>query len=308
MTPPTHYRSLRLLGALFVTLSTAGCEHLDALTEFGTSLGTSTGVLSEPQANATKLAVEPVIKSFESITPEQEYYIGRTVGATLLEKYRPYENRAADEYLNLLGQALAQASDRPETFGGYRFLILDSDEINAFAAPGGLIFVTRGMIDCCAQEDALAAVLAHEIGHVELKHGLRAIRTARFTSALTTLAAEGVKTFGGADLAELTESFEGSVSDITSTLVNNGYSRALEQQADQAAVVILRRVGYNPAGLLDMLGVMERRLKPGGLDFARTHPSPQSRIDDLLQLIGRPTPVRFVEVREVRFAVALAGV
>ena len=92
---------------------------------------------------------------------------------------------------------LSKTSDLPETFGGYHFLILDSDEINAFAAPGGFIFVTRGLLRCCKHEDAAAAVLAHEIGHVELRHGLQAIKKSRITTALTTLGIAGVKTFGG---------------------------------------------------------------------------------------------------------------
>jgi predicted Zn-dependent protease len=82
---------------------------------------------------------QAVSKSFEDITPQQEYYIGRTVGARILQKYKPYDNPAANRYVNTLGQTLAQASDLPETYGGYHFLIQDSDEINAFAAPGGFI-------------------------------------------------------------------------------------------------------------------------------------------------------------------------
>jgi len=299
---------LQALGAALLLLSAAGCETLDSVTDIGTSIGKSAGLITESQAEAAKRVAKPLAKSFQDITPEQEYYIGRTVGAQVLSKYKPYDRREANDYLNTLGQALAEVSDRPETFGGYRFLVLDSDEVNAFAAPGGLIFVTRGMIACCAQEDALAAVLAHEIGHVELKHGLRAIQTARLTSALTLLATEGAKTFGGADLAKLTESFEGSVSDITSTLVNNGYSRALEQEADRAAVVILERMGYNPSGLLDMLDAMKAKLKPGGVDFAKTHPDPAIRIEDILGQIGTRTPVQPVQARQARFSAALRGV
>jgi beta-barrel assembly-enhancing protease len=85
----------------------------------------------------------------------------------------------------------------PETFGGYHFLILDSDEINAFAAPGGLIFVTRGMLRCCDSEDAVAAVLAHEVGHVQHQHGIQTIRKPALTSAFTILAAEGAGPWAG---------------------------------------------------------------------------------------------------------------
>ena len=132
------------------------------------------------------------------------YYIGRTVAATVLIKYRPQPDQNLNRYLNEMGQALAQFSTRPETFGGYHFLLLDSDEINAFAAPGGLILVTRGLVQCCRNEDQLAAVLAHEIGHVEKMHGLRAIRSGRLSSALTVLAVEAGKNLGGAQLAEIT--------------------------------------------------------------------------------------------------------
>jgi predicted Zn-dependent protease len=220
---------------------------------------------------------QAVSKSFEDITPQQEYYIGRTVGARILQKYKPYDNPAANRYVNTLGQALSQASDLPETYGGYHFLVQDSDEINAFAAPGGFIFVTRGMLRCCQHEDAVAAVLAHEIGHVQSKHGLQAIKKSRVTDAVTILAVEGAKTFGSEELASLTQTFEDSISDITSTMVVNGYSRAFEYQADSGAVNILYRTGYNPSGLVDMLNVMEQRLKPDGLDFAKTHPPPAKR-------------------------------
>ncbi len=124
------------------------------------------------------------------------------------------------------------------------------------------------MTRCC--EDALAGVLAHEIGHVQLRHGLQAIKKSRITSALTTLALQGAKTFGGEKLGQVTEAFEGSISDITQTLIRTGYSRAAERQADEAAVAILTRVGYDPNALVEMLNVMEKRLRPGILDFAST--------------------------------------
>jgi predicted Zn-dependent protease len=272
-----------------------------------------------------------ISKSFEDITPEQEYYIGRTVGAMVLQRYQPYDKPAANRYINILGQTLAQASDLPETYGGYRFLVQDSDEINAFAAPGGLIFVTRGILRCCRHEDAVAAVLAHEIfvtrgilrccrhedavaavlaheiGHVQYKHGLQAIKKSRVTAALTTLAIEGTKTFGGEDLAGLTRTFENSISDISSTLIVNGYSRSFEYQADLAATVILQRVGYNPGGLVDMLNVMDQRLKPEGLDFAKTHPAPTKRISEIESYLSY-SKVQSPASRQARFKRALGSI
>ena len=111
------------------------------------------------------------------------------MAATVLVTYKPFDREQANAYLNLLGQTVAQFSTKPETFGGYHFLLLDTDEVNAFAAPGGLILISRGMVRCCKSEDELVAVLAHEISHVDHQHGLKAIRKGRLTSALTTLGA-----------------------------------------------------------------------------------------------------------------------
>ena len=292
-------------GSLILWMIVSGCKTMDAVTDIGTSVGVASGVITETQAESIAKSAKAVAKTFEDFTPEQEYYIGRTVGAVILDKYTPYDNQNANTYVNLIGQSLAKASDMPETFGGYHFLIQDSDEINALAAPGGLIFVTRGILKCCRHEDAVAAVLAHEIGHIQAKHGLQAIKKSRVTSAITTLGVEGAKTFGGEELAQLTDTFENSISDITATLVNKGYSRSFEHEADKAAVTILTRMGYDPYALIDMLKVMNTQLKPGGLDFAKTHPSPESRIADIQTLCEKPAGMVKPKVRQDRFMAAL---
>lgn len=293
------------LGVMFLfVVFVSGCSTTDAII----GIGVSSGIITESQGESILKSTKAIARSFEDFTPEQEYYMGRSVGAVILNKYKPYNNEKANDYVNLLGQILSKASDMPETFGGYHFLIQDSDEINALAAPGGFIFITRGMLRCCRHEDAVAAVLAHEIGHVQAKHGLQAIKKSRITSALTTIGLEGAKTFGGKELAQLTETFENSISDVTATLVNNGYSRNFERNADKAAVTILKRVGYDPMGLVDMLRVMSKKLKPGGLDFAKTHPSPASRIADIQEIIGTTTKVIKPKTRQARFMAVLGSI
>ncbi len=279
----------------------SGCQGMEEATTIGASLGQATGVFNDQQAESIIKSGKAVARGFQDITPEQEYYIGRAVGASILSQYPPFENRAANLYVNTLGQALAQVSDLPETFNGYHFLILDSKEINAFAAPGGLIFVTRGMLRCCRNEDATAAVLAHEIGHVEHRHGLQAIKKSRVTAALSTLAIEGTKNLGGQELADLTRTFENSITDITAMLVNSGYSLVFEKQADNSAVTILQRIGYDPNGLVDMLGQMHTRLAPGSPGFGRTHPTPKVRIANLQARIGLFKPVPARPARQARF-------
>ena len=283
----------------------AGCA---AVTEIGTQIGTGSGLITEEEGQSIKRVSDAAIKSFEDITPEQEYYIGRAVAASILQKYEVLDNAEANSYLNLLGQTLAMASDRPATFGGYHFLLLDSDEINAFAAPGGLILVSKGMVACCRSEDELAAVLAHEIGHVQNQDGLRAIKKSRWTSLAAIGLEEGMRNLGNEDLQAVAEQFSGCIDDIAQTLVVNGYARSQEVAADASAVEILQRVGYTPAALAGMLGEMDRRWDPQGPGFARTHPSPSDRLGKVQALLagaGETTPPA---ARQARFQGALGGI
>ncbi len=293
--------TLALCIVLTAALLQTGCSTV-------AQIGQAAGVVTPQQAESMVKTGQSVGKAFEKITPEQEYYVGRAVGATLLSTHKVYANDAATRYVNLVGQTLAMASDKPETFGGYHFLIFEDDDVNAFAAPGGLIFLSRGMLRLCKNEDDLAAVLAHEVAHVNLGHAIGAIKGSRWTAAATVVGTEGLKNVGGEQLAQATTAFEGSISDITGTLVNSGYARGQERDADTLAVTILKRVGYNPAALARVLGNMAHDIKPGGAGFAKTHPPPDARIADLNKLntagqAGTPPPAR-----QQRFNAAMAGV
>jgi len=286
---------------MLAMLSLAACANVQTATTLATAVGEQAGVLSHAEVESIRKSTVAVARSFEDFTPEQEYYIGRSVGAVVLSTYPAYANAQGNQYLNMLGQTLAAASDTPQIFGGYHFIVLDSNDINAFATPSGLVFVTRGLIRCCPTEDALAAVLAHEISHVQLRHGMQSIEKARMTEALTVLATEGAKTLGSPEVAQLTQTFSGAISDIAKSMINNGYSRSFEYQADKVAVVLLQRVGYNPRGLIDMLTVMEKKLKPGGFDFAKTHPAPRDRIAEIQGDNRSFTPVATPKIRQERF-------
>ena len=285
-----------LVAALFF-----GCAEV---TEISTQLAQEAGMISADEAQSLNRGAKAIEKTYQDLTPEQEYYIGRAVAAQVFQSYQPLDQSEANAYLNLLGQSLAVFSDRPETFGGYHFLLLDSDEINAFAAPGGLILVTRGMLRCCESEDELAAVLAHEICHVTEKHGLSAIKQGRLTEAFTIIAAESAKQMGGEELASLTREFEASVGDVVMTLTTSGYSRTQEREADAAAVELLRRAGYPDASIITMLNRMNERLADaGGLGFAKTHPSAESRANALRPTIQ--TQAESDAARQARFAAAI---
>lgn len=293
-----------LLIVLLAALVLCGCE---SVAEVGTQIAQDAGLITEDEGHSIRRSAQALQKTQEDLTPEQEYYIGRAVAAQVFQSYRPLGNPQANAYLNLLGQSLAVFSECPETFGGYHFLLLDSDEVNAFAAPGGLILVSRGMLSCCESEDELAAVLAHEISHVQCRHGLAAIKQSRLTEAFTIIAAESAKQFGSDDLADLTREFEGCVSDVVMTLTTSGYSRDQEREADADAVALLQRAGYPRAAMITMLHRMDQRLAhAGGLGFAKTHP-PASERAQALQARGVGAQSATNATRQARFVSAVGS-
>src|SRR5690554_3676165 len=246
--------------------------------------------------------------AFTTLDPEQEYYLGRSVAAQLMTDYKPWNDAAANNYINLVGRCVSCASGLPETFGGYHFQILDSDELNAFSAPGGLILITRGMLRCCKTEDELAAVLAHEVGHTSTRHGVRSIQGSRVTSLATMVGVEAVRREGNDNLVKLVNIFEGSLDDVTNTLVTSGYSHSYEREADAEASKMMAKVGYDPRALVSLLETMDSRLTPGGTDFARTHPTPESRIKDLEKILPATVTASGTAARQRRFNQAMRRV
>ena len=222
---------------------------------------------------------DTISKATEQFTPEQEHYLGRAVAARIVQKYSALKNDKANSYLNQVGQALAMNSKQPFTYGGYHFLLLDSNETNSFAAPDGLIFVTKGMLGLISTESELAAVLAHEITHVQNKDAVKAIQSSRMTETLLLLGKDATSQYTNKlPDKKLVELFSSSVDDIVVTMVSNGYSRSQEYAADAGAKEILALTGYNPEALADMLRVMEKRVSSGSPGLAATHPSATDRL------------------------------
>ena len=243
--------------------------------------------------NAITSSVQSIEKASETITPEEEYYIGRSVAASIATTY-PVDQGSYQmtSYLNKICQTLVINSDKPYLYKGYYVVILDTDEINAMATPGGHIFVSRGLIDCTDSEDALAAVLAHEIAHVQLGHSVEAIKASRVRSAVsdttkavavTSIVAANKKS-GGLNLSEkdmqkvmeAVDTFSNATNEVTKTLVNTGFSKEQEFAADKQALYIMQSAGYDPYAMLDMLAQLEDSTSNSG--WGATHPSPKDRI------------------------------
>jgi predicted Zn-dependent protease len=222
-------------------------------------------------------------KSFQELDPSEEHFIGRSVAAEILSmpEYPLAQDERLDAYMTNIGLAVAATNDdvmRP--FLDYRFAALDTDEVNAFACPGGTIFITRGLLKKASSEDELAAIIAHEMAHVTLRHGVQAVKKANQTEALSYLVGGAAQaTLSPEELAKLTVVFDQSIDDIVKTLITSGYSREAEAEADALGRKFLAGTGYDPEALRRVLAKMGGQGGDGGM-FA-THPAPETRIQSL---------------------------
>lgn len=252
------------------------------------NIGTITGgKVTTSDVEAVEKTTQAVRKSFDEITDEEEYYIGRAVSGMILSRYPVYKNEALTSYVNRVGNAVVIYSDRPETYAGYHFLILDTDEVNALAAPGGFIFITRGLLNRCGDEEMLGTILAHEVGHVSAKHGLRSIKKSRLVDAFRIIGSEASKRYAPEKLAQLTDIFEDTLGDIAEKLIESGYDRKYEYEADELSVKTSIRTGYDANGLLDFLGTMvDDSSAESDRGWFKTHPSASDRIGRLQKQIS----------------------
>jgi len=249
-------------------------------------------------------SVDAFSSAAEEINPEQEYYIGRAVAARLLSTYNIYNKKPAlTTYLNNICAAITVNSPYPNIYNGYHVAILDSNEINAFATPGGHIYVTLALVNAAKTEEELASVIAHEVAHIQLKHSIKAIKNSRFTQALLVTGTAVAGTAGGMDVKQLTDVLNDSFMEIVQTLVSNGYSQDQEFDADSTAMSLMAGAGYNPSGLTNLLmslGAVQR----GDSGFGKTHPSPADRIVNAQKSMAKYKDINTSASRQKRFALA----
>jgi predicted Zn-dependent protease len=237
-----------------------------------------------------KMAAKAAADAALGADPEEEYYIGRAVAAEIFARYRPYACAELEEYLNKLGQGLALYSPRPAIYMGYHFMALDSDEVNAFATPGGHVLVTRGLLRSVRSEDELAAVLAHEIAHVALKHGLASVQGARVVKIASDYAMNAGAASGG-EAEAFTSAFGASIAEFARLLIMSGYSQTYEIQADLEARNILSKAGYDPNAVASMISRLPPRSDENKEGLAVTHPDPSYRIQALAAQPPAQVPV-----------------
>jgi predicted Zn-dependent protease len=289
----------------FIVLLLASCTAVQQ----GADILAGAGQISESDRQAIQKTSQAVSATFSEITEEQEYYIGRSVAALILSQYPAYDSPALTTYINTLGQAIVYSSDRPEIYAGYHFLILDTEEVNAMSAPGGFVFISKGLIRRCRNEEMLASILAHEIGHVCAKHGLQAIKKSRLVDAFRIIGQEAARRYGPEELAELTTAFEGALGDVVQTLVVRGYDRKYEYEADELAVKFDVATGYSPVGLTEFLQTMVGdSSSAAGKGWFKTHPSAEQRIEKLKSRVNAQAALpEEAQIRTKRFQQSVAG-
>ena len=208
------------------------------------------------------------------VSEQDELRLGEAVSEKVRARYGVVQDAAVHKYVSLVGTVLAQASSRPNLT--YHFIVLDTDGVNAFAAPGGYVHITRGALALMKSENELGCVLAHELIHVTEKHTIRAIQKGKLVQmgADETLA-------GNAALFS-------KVVDMATEVVMAGFGRAEELEADEKGLVLANRVGYAPQGLGSFLNTLADRNKSAtqkqGL-FA-SHPEMQERLDKIAKQIS----------------------
>jgi predicted Zn-dependent protease len=249
---------------------------------------TTTGKTRLMQAAFLLLLLGP--DAAHSQTADQEQ-VGRAAAAQILGAASLDERAEVVRYVNLLGRSIAEYANADYK---WRFGIVATDSVNGFATPGGIILLTRGLIDVLANEDELAFVLAHEVAHVIRRHHYSVVQRQR----LVERAAQTLQAASDSDVANLSQT--------SGVMYARGLDKGAEFEADRLGVEWVTRAGYDPAAAL---GVLEKIQRLGAADpraalMFSTHPSPNERLDQLLRAgIDRlPQPRTLSNVKVTRFA------
>jgi predicted Zn-dependent protease len=219
--------------------------------------------------------------AMREFSPQEEAALGEEMASNLLGAAPLYGDMAVQRYVNQVGQWVATQGERPELT--WRFAVLDDAEANAFAAPGGYIFITRGLLYSLRNEAELAGVLAHEIAHVLRKHQLAAIKKSMRTALGTDFFTEKMeqKAFRSGN-GQLSPWFR-ELANVGTQLYVRGLDKDDEYEADRVAVVLAARAGYNPYGLPAVLQTLQTvNADHAGLALLfKTHPPFNARLDAL---------------------------
>jgi hypothetical protein len=241
--------------------------------------------------------------NFVLMSEKSELETGRTEHEKLLLSTQIYHDAKLQALVEKVGQRLAAISHRPELH--YHFTIIDSTDINAFALPGGYIYVNRGLLDVLTSESQLAAVMGHEIGHVTARHAVRQ-NTAQTTSRILSTAA--VLATGVSSL--------GNTADLFGGALISGYGREMELEADGLGAEYLAKAGYDPNAMVEVITALKNqedfnrknaKKAPAYHGLFATHPSNDTRLHDAIAQSNTLKTRTPVAVNPQDFRIATTG-
>lgn len=225
-------------------------------------------------------------KQHISISPEQEIQLGLDGRTYMIQQSGGlYQDQEIQDYIDQIGQRIVQNSDAAKTPYQYEFHVLaDPNQVNAFAMPGGQIFITAGLLKRLESEDQLAGVLGHEVGHVVARHSAEQMAKQDLTQGL--VGAAGVL---GGDMNSA------QYAQMIGNMVNMKYGREDELESDDLGVRFMVQTGYDPHALIRVMEILDEA--SGGQappEFQSTHPSPENRVAKIRAAIekygGSETP------------------
>jgi predicted Zn-dependent protease len=241
------------------------------------------------------LVPEPGVYSEADV--EKEVLFGREVAAVILADRKLLEDKELNRYVNLVGQAVARQGNRPEL--QFFFAVVESDEINAYAVPGGYIFITTAALDFIQNEAELAVVLAHEIAHVADRHIVKALDIRADDESMTAMVSKIV----GSSAESASVIFYQAIDHALSLLFSDGLAREDEYQADEQAVFLTTFAGYDPRAYPRLLARLEDMIEQQRSELGKTHPPLAdriSRIDAIIRSQGLATAASSINEQRYR--------
>lgn len=215
-----------------------------------------------------------------AISTQQEVQLGDQYAAELARQLPLVRDASIESYINQLGNTLARRAD-PRGIR-YTFYVVNAPEVNAFAVPGGHVYINRGLIERASTLSELAGVLAHEVGHVVHRHGVEQMERAQNANL-------GLSLVYGILLGRSPSGLEQIGTQVIGSAVFAGFSREAEREADASAIEYLVASGINPEGMVTMFQTLlrEHQRNPSSLEqWFSTHPTTQERIDNVQRMIN----------------------
>lgn len=257
----------------------------------------ATGVIDKKTSKIIQGGVG-VVQGMQPIGFEEEKTIGGSLALEVFQRYGGmYPSQPLQRYITLVGTPLAEVSNRPEI--DYHFAVLNTEDPNAFATPGGYVFVSIGLLRLLQNEAQLAGVLGHEIAHISKKHALQTLERSKFL--------QGVGNLSSAVLSKDGALFDKVINQVSETLFTTGLDKNLEYEADKYGSEFAYRMGYFPAGLRNVMKVLHNAQSGSRSVFMSTHPSYQDRYQRMNQFLSRYKSASLFPVLANRYQSTMRG-